>query len=45
MTLQLTLRFSGVFAFLAESTLILYMSCKSQMDTNSDGFLADVACV
>ena len=38
-----TLRFSGVLAFLADSTFILYISCRSQMDTNSEGFLVEVA--
>lgn len=32
-----------MLTFLAESTFILYVSCKSQMDTNSDDDLLDVA--
>ena len=41
----MTLRCSGALAFLAESTLMRYVSCRSQMDTNSVGSLLEVALV
>ena len=42
---MLTFRFSGVLAFLAERTLILYVSWMSMIETKSAGSSVEVALV